>query len=258
VALFDSVGFSLASPLEQVTQLNSLSYSVNSAYAKLLERAVDINFSRTTTGDGFYIWNRNTSIQGNIDLYHFVQLILADNAIARSKGLPGATPELRTCFHVGSHYEFYQEEGLSPTTFSYIVGEVTIQLARMIAKALPGQILMGDFGMPMHDPDSGEVTWLNTVQFAERALDTLSDLDGVELSGDRVESIKCYLTGPSQGNGDYGINRYRIADKHGLIHDVYNAKVNISRDLKEPIFLGIRNVDMGRFPALQVTNIEPD
>ena len=55
VALFDIVGFSLLSPLDQVTQLNSLALSVNSAHAKMLNSDIFINFARTTTGDGFYI-----------------------------------------------------------------------------------------------------------------------------------------------------------------------------------------------------------
>ena len=37
VTLFDIVGFSLLTPFEQMTQLNSLSYSLNSAHSKMLE-----------------------------------------------------------------------------------------------------------------------------------------------------------------------------------------------------------------------------
>ena len=73
-------------------------------------------------------------------------LVLAENVIAlRGKAKSNITPLLRTCFHIGGHYEFCQSEGLSPTTFSYIVGDVTIELARMIGKAKPGQILVGGF-----------------------------------------------------------------------------------------------------------------
>ena len=60
VTLFDIVGFSLLTPFEQMTQLNSLSYSLNSAYSKLAGCGVEINFARTTTGDGYYVWNRDT------------------------------------------------------------------------------------------------------------------------------------------------------------------------------------------------------
>ena len=65
VVLVDIVGFSLLSPLEQVTQLNSLSYSVNAAHSRLMSKDIDINFARTTTGDGFYIWNRASNIRAN-------------------------------------------------------------------------------------------------------------------------------------------------------------------------------------------------
>ena len=99
VALFDIVGFSLLPPLEQVTQLNSLSFSVNSAYSKMLSKEIDLSFARTTTGDGFYIWNRDTSLQANINLYHFLHLVLADNAIAQSKSRGRTTPVLRTSGH---------------------------------------------------------------------------------------------------------------------------------------------------------------
>ena len=45
VTLFDIVGFSLLTPFEQMTQLNSLSYSLNSAHAKMLEADVNIDFA---------------------------------------------------------------------------------------------------------------------------------------------------------------------------------------------------------------------
>ncbi len=106
VTLFDIVGFSLFSPLEQVTQLNSLSYSVNAAHSKMLSKKIDISFARTITDDGFYIWNRDRSIQANINLYHFMHLVLADNAIARAKSSGNVTPLLRAAFRVGDHYGF--------------------------------------------------------------------------------------------------------------------------------------------------------
>ena len=92
VSLFDIVGFSLLTPFEQMMQLNSLSYSLNSAQSKLLTKRIGVDFSRTTTGDGFYIWNRNLSLEGNINLYHFMQLVLADNAIAHKKARRNTVP----------------------------------------------------------------------------------------------------------------------------------------------------------------------
>ncbi|MBT6094914.1 MAG: hypothetical protein HOH04_08530 [Rhodospirillaceae bacterium] len=246
VALFDIVGFSLYSPLEQVTQLNSLSYSVNSAYSKMLSKKIDISFARTTTGDGYYVWNRDRSVQANVNLYHFMHLVLADNALARAKSSHNTTPLLRACFHMGGHYEFYQSEGLSPTVYSYIVGDVTIELARMIDRALPGQILVGDFDAPMPDRASLHAQRINAVDFIERTQSTLSSLEGLTLSGDHITDIKCYLTGEKRDD-DFAIKRYSIADKHGRSRNVYNAKVNIYRKNAEPVFLGVQESDLGDF-----------
>jgi hypothetical protein len=244
VALFDIVGFSHYAPLEQAMQLNSLGYSVNTAYSKLLEREIKIQFVRSTTGDGFYIWNRNRSLHANVDLYHFMHLVLADNAVARSKTQNKTVPMLRTCFHVGGHYEFYQSEGLNPTTFSYIVGDVTIELARMIEQARPGQILMGSFQLQCDDSQSIQI---DTVDFIESAQDRLSSLSSLVLGGDSIESIKCYLTGSRKVDGSYGNDQYLIKDKHGYTRYVYNAKVNIHRKNSEPIFLGIQNSNLSGF-----------
>jgi hypothetical protein len=244
VTLFDIVGFSLLTPFEQMTQLNSLSYSLNSAHAKMLEQDIGINFARSSSGDGFYIWNRDHGLEANVNLYHFMHIVLADNAIARSKAVSRAVPRLRACFHVGSCYEFHQAEGLNPTIHDFIVGEVTIELARMIEAAMPGQILVGEFVAELPEQGFGEEEAqldLDAVTFLQRAQGNLSKLSGLELSGEKVTAIKCYLTGERQENGEFSIRRLRITDKHGLSRTAYNAKVNIYRELADPILLGIED-----------------
>jgi len=244
VTLFDIVGFSLHTPFEQMTQLNSLSYSLNSAHAKMLELDVGINFARSSSGDGFYIWNRDHGIEANVNLYHFMHLVLADNAIARSKSAGNSVPRLRACFHVGSCYEFHQAEGLNPTVHDFIVGDVTIELARMIEAALPGQILVGDFMADLSDQfnhaQDSQVN-LDAVAFLQRAQGNLGKLSGLELSGERVTAIKCYLTGERLESGEFNIRRLNIKDKHGLTRSAYNAKINIYRDAAQPILLGIED-----------------
>ncbi len=247
VALFDAVGFSLYSPLEQVTQLNSLAFSVNSAYSKLLDKQINIRFARTTTGDGFYIWNRAAGIDDAVDLYHFMHLVLADNAIAQTKSKANTVPLLRACFHVGPHYEFYQSEGLSPTTFSYIVGDVTIELARMIENAKPGQILIGDFQVPIRNETDDTVSTVDTIQFIERAQNNLSSLEGLALSGEEIDSLKSYLTGASDVDQSFNIKKYKITDKHGLTRNAFNAKLNIYRNEADPLFLGLQDSDLVDF-----------
>jgi hypothetical protein len=245
VTLFDIVGFSLLTPFQQMTQLNSLSYSLNSAHAKMLEQDVNIDFARSSSGDGFYVWNRDVGLEASVNLYHFMHIVLADNAIARSKSMAKSVPRLRACFHVGSCYEFHQAEGLNPTTHDFIVGDVTIELARMIDAALPGQILVGDF---MTDIESHTETGtlmvepnVDAVTFLERAQGNLAQLSGMVLSGDRISAIKCYLTGERLGEDDFNIRKLTITDKHGLQRTAFNAKVNIYRDAAQPILLGIQD-----------------
>jgi hypothetical protein len=245
VTLFDIVGFSLLTPFEQMTQLNSLAYSLNSAHARMLEQDVNIDFARSSSGDGFYIWNRDDGLEASVNLYHFMHIVLADNAIARSKSVTKAVPRLRACFHVGSCYEFHQAEGLNPTTHDFIVGDVTIELARMIDAALPGQILVGDFMTSIEShTDTGTLQIdpnVDAVTFLERAQGNLSQLSGMDLSGERVTAIKCYLTGEHIGDGQFSIRRLTIKDKHGLSRVAFNAKVNIYREAAQPILLGIQD-----------------
>lgn len=244
VVLIDAVGFSLRSPLEQVAMLNSMSYSMNSAYRQLLSKDVEVNFARTTTGDGFYIWNRARTMEANIALYQLAMLILADNAVARRKAKRFPVPMLRVAFHVGSHYEFYQVEALSPTTFGYIVGQVTIELSRMIEQALPGQILLGDFNIEMSDGSKDGIRRYSTLDFVDRTVRQLEQLKGLVVAEDQIEDIRCYLTGRAMPDGKFLVSRYKIFDKHGKSRFVYNAKINIHRRQAEPIFLGIQHQDL--------------
>ncbi|HWQ39956.1 MAG TPA: hypothetical protein VNM24_15340 [Burkholderiales bacterium] len=256
VMLLDAVEFSLQPPLDQMAMLNSLSYSVNSAYQQLLSKDIHVNFARTTTGDGFYIWNREPGPAGNVALYKLMMMILADNAIAQRKASSAWVPRLRAAFHIGEHYEFHQVDGLNPTTFSYIVGQVTIDLSRMIEKALPGQILLGDFETGDHGkPGPGRH---DTLDFVERTAATLEQLKGLAVSGGHIEQIRCYLTGKSLGGGRYLVNRYHIRDKHGTTRVVYNAKINIHRDNAEPIYLGIQSDDLWAFASTKVEAVNRD
>lgn len=247
VCLFDIVGFSLLPPFEQMMQLNSLSYSLNAAQSKLLTKRIGVDFSRSTTGDGFYVWNRDLTLEGNINLYHFMQLALADNAIAHKKAQHNTVPRLRACFHVGSSYEFHQSEGLNPTLYNYIVGDVTVDLARVIERAMPGQILVGDFRaeMPTDASSATEARIVESPDFMDLAMRNVEQLAGIELSGERVDAIRSYLTGTKLANGEFTVRRITVIDKHGIARRVYNAKVNIYRNNAEPILLGIEDRSLG-------------
>lgn len=224
VLLFDIVEFSLYTPFEQASQLNSLSYSLNSAYNKLLARGIEINFARTTTGDGYYIWNRNLGPDANRDLFYFMLLVVADNAVARAASRGNTVPVIRTAYHVGGHYELYQAEGVNPSVFSYIVGDVTIELARMVDLAQGEQILLGDFEAERED-NSLTTAAVATPEFVSACDRGLSATVGVQLSGKTVDSMSCHLT---EHPDEEGIpRRFRIIDKHGLSRHAYNLELSI-------------------------------
>ena len=253
--LFDIVGFSLRSPLEQVTLLNSLAYSINVAHSMAMSRNLRIDLGRTTTGDGFYVWNRDDGISADLNLFYLMMLTLADNALARAQGGARTTPALRTSYHVGSHYEYYQAEGLNPAISGFIVGDLTIELARMIGKAMAGQVLIGNFTRPDAEGATsggkGGMRTVSTPAFIARAQEQLDQLADIPLAGERVSAIKVYLTGARVSRDRFTIRKYRIADKHGLHRDVFNAKVNIYRGAADALYLGLENKELDRFDAEQ-------
>ena len=118
---------------------------------------------------------------------------------------------------------------------------------------MPGQILVGDFLAELQssslDEEESQVH-LDAVTFLERAQGNLAKLSGLELSGEKVSAIKCYLTGERLESGEFSIRKLQIKDKHGLSRTAYNAKVNIYRELAQPILLGIedKKLDTGSVP----------
>jgi hypothetical protein len=230
VLLFDIVDFSLYTPFEQASQLNSLSYSLNSAYNKLLAHGIEINFARTTTGDGYYIWNRDLGPTANQDLFVFMLLVVADNAVAQAASRGNTVPEIRTGYHIGGHYELYQAEGVNPSVFSYIVGDVTIELARMLDLAQANQLLIGEF----HCEQAGwgsdtvkSITAVSAASFVNACNRVLPALHGIPLSGKNIDAMSCHLTEGVGQDGQSRPRRFRIVDKHGLPHYAYNLQIEI-------------------------------
>ena len=253
VILLDIVGFSLLAPLEQMAQINSLENSINIARARMQQRGVAVDLAHSSTGDGCYIWNRLKGLDSDLDLCSLLMLVLADNAIACTKGKRNLVPRLRAGFTVGSHWSYSQVAGANGLGADYIVGDATIALARLLEKALPGQILIGDFTRPDGDDAQKEV---DTMAFIARSQRMLDRLLGIELSGERVSGIRCYLTGPPAGKGRFEVARHSVRDKHGLRHTAFNAKMNIHRIGGGPIYLGIQASELDAFDA-SITVIRP-
>jgi hypothetical protein len=241
VLLFDIVDFSLHTPFEQASQLNSLSYSLNSAYNKLSAQGVEVNFSRTTTGDGYYIWNRDLGAHANRDLFLFMLLVVADNAVARAASKGNTAPVVRTGYHIGGHYEMYLAEGVNPSGFSYIVGDVTIELARMLDRALPSQVLIGEFhceqaGQPASKSES--IAPVSAEIFINACSLGLASFRGIPLSGKGIQNIACGLTEGVETDGQRRPRRFRVVDKHGLSRFVYNLQIDIALEGAE-LHLGL-------------------
>jgi hypothetical protein len=242
VVLLDIVDFSLFRPLEQVTQIHSLSASLNWAHSRLQHRQIDVSFARSTTGDGFYIWNRDGGPRANINLYHLMHLTLANNALQRRSAPPRSVPEVKTAFHIGSYYDIYLSEGLRPAADSVIVGTVTVELGRILGVARPGQILVGDFSVYPPEVEAAEAKVpVNSVAFIDAVQPTLSELQGIELLGDRLLDIRSYLTGPPLRRDAFDISRFKVIDKHQRSRVVYNAKVNIVAEHGRPVYLGLQH-----------------
>ncbi|GAB5450694.1 MAG: hypothetical protein Hals2KO_10220 [Halioglobus sp.] len=244
VLLFDIVDFSLFTPFEQASQLNSLSYSLNSAYNKLMSQGIEINFARTTTGDGYYVWNRDLGPSANQDLFVFMLLVVADNAVARAASHGNTVPVVRTGYHIGGHYELYQAEGVNPSVFSYIVGDVTIELARMLDLAQANQILVGEF----HCEQAGwgnsavkSITSVSATTFVSACNRALGTLKGLQLSSKDIHSMSCHLSEVQDQDGQTRPRRFRIVDKHGLARYAYNLEIEIDLD-GQPLSLGLDNV----------------
>ena len=232
VMLFDIVGYSKLDPLHQIGQLNSLEYCINSAHRRLLGWGVKVDLARSTTGDGFYVWNRSVGLVAEVSLLILLLMVLAENELERAQERHGLVPLLRSCFSVGRHYAYYQIEGLSPRGYDYIVGDVTITLARLIQKTETGQLLIGDFARPRSD--SGTET-IGTPAFVSQTDKYFRKLIGREFNGVQISDLGLTLTaGP-----DRKLEKLVIGDKHGLNHTAYNAVARVYRGGQIPLMIGM-------------------
>lgn len=165
-------------------------------------------------------------------------LALCENALERERDTASLAPIVRTCIHLGGHYSCYQMGRLAPTDRDYIVGELTITLARMSEVALPGQILLGNF---LRQSDDGEDRTIGPSNFISEGTAFFERLKGTNLSGQRVAQIKTYLTGDQVDEGRFYVDKLNFKDKHDKSISAFNAKANLYRVDGEAIFLGLQH-----------------
>ncbi len=232
VMLFDIVGYSKLDPLHQIGQLNSLEYCINVAHRRLMGWGVKVDLARSTTGDGFYVWNRSVGLVAEVSLLILLVMVLGENELERTQERHGLVPLLRACFSVGRHYAYYQIEGLSPRGYDYIVGDVTITLARLIQKTETGQLLIGDFVRPKTE---GGVDMIDTPAFVSQTDRYFRKLVGREFNGVSITDLGLSLTTWR----DKSLEKLVIGDKHGLNHAAYNAVARLYRGGQVPLLIGL-------------------
>ena len=109
------------------------------------------------------------------------------------------------------------------------------------------KIMVGDFLSDMHGRDTVGTREFSSIKFIEKTQQSLSNLQGLVLSGDVINSIQFYLTGQRNTDCGFGVKQYLLHNKHGLTRHIYNAKVNIYRQQAGPIYLGVQDKEMQKF-----------
>ena len=252
VTLFDIVNFSMYSAFDQITQLTILSHYINSAAAQCRKLDLPIDLALSTTGDGFYVWNRKEGLEADMALYATTMLALYHNYAARQLAKTESVPQLRTCVNFGAPFEYFQAAGGASGFSNYIVGEVTISLARILDIALSRQVLIGS---QVRELDERDQEWrellgassIDTPTFVAVAQSRLEKLVGLAGPGGKISEVKSYLTGDRIIDVEYAINRYCVEDKHALEHRCFNAKFNVTIETGEVVHVGLMNSELGAF-----------
>ncbi len=255
VALFDIVSFSLYEPAEQVVLVNVLSHYIRLAGAHCRAMGMPVSLRMTTTGDGFYVWNSTYGLQGDVGLFCSILLVLGYTYAARgiADGEAITVPRLRCGIHFGSHYEFYQGGSSSLESGGYVVGDVTINLARILSKALAGHFLVGSYTRTLEDadveafPQLAGIPSLDTLGFMGLAQEGVRKLIGGPFPGGKIESSSVFFTGPRMDDKAFRMRKYYVNDKHGLVHGCYNARVTLKASNGSTINFGLRDEELGKF-----------
>jgi hypothetical protein len=254
VALFDIVSFSIHSPFKQITQISVLSHYIRLAARRISGLGMKIDLCMTTTGDGFYIWNAHEGLDNDVALFCTAMLALAYNNAARELAETQSVPRLRCAVHFGDHYEYFQAGGMDGEGGSFIVGDVTINLARIISAAGTNQLLIGSYkraleGVDQSWQDQYGVESMDTTLFMALAQEQLVRLVDLPIPGGRISKVAAYLTGPRISDTVFSIKRYYVIDKHGLEHPCFNAKFNVGISDTNTIYFGLLERDLADFKA---------
>lgn len=257
VALFDIVQFSHHSAFVGISQINILSFHANLAASHVTAAGLPIDLNMSTTGDGFYIWNRNEGLAADLALFYVTGLVLAYNQFALDDQPHNALPVLRCCFGFGEHYEYYQASGSKPDSRGFIVGDVTIDLDRLISSALPKQLLIASRIRPNDAPGGNDSLIENAPRidmpmFFNFAQQNASVLKESPIGNGRIADIRVALTGDALSEHEHTIRKYEVIDKHGFSHRCFNATFDVRDSLGMEINTGLPAESLIDFGALHI------
>jgi len=252
VALVDICGFTTTTSPRQLAQLLSLTRAAHSAYLRLkgASTAADyeaghelpLDFCRSTTGDGYYIWNSVFGQHGDAAVLALLLQIMSVIEQRRAEPREG-TVRIRAAFTVGEIYQF-EDQGIQRdgrAISQYIVGPATNYLARVLTDARPGQLLLGDFGRRAAGDEGAEI---GPQELLDEALDMLRfglDSDLADRSG------ACFIPD----------HKLRIVDKHGQTHYCYNVGAHIPNRIGESRFVQPVGLTVDETPALDGFTFRP-
>src|SRR5258708_35009265 len=128
--------------------------------------------------------------------------------LRRRVKIASALPTIRSAISIGSHYSYRQPNRDGTRDTEYIVGDVTISLARLMQHTAAEQIMIGEFQRP--DDATGEV--LTADNFVQLVAQRLSEIKGLYVLGNPLQRFALYLTAPRQADGDFSIQQLRIVD----------------------------------------------
>lgn len=240
VILIDIVGFSRFSPEEQACQLATLEFALNIAAEAAREQGLELELGKSTTGDGFYVWNRCKGFAADVNLLAALVLFLTYLSLLRRRvKIAAAVPTIRTAVSIGSHYSYRQPDREGRRDAEYIVGDVTISLARLMVQAAAEQIVIGEFQRP--NDQTGET--LSSDRFVQAVADRVAEMKELSILGNPLQRLAFYLTGPKLADGSFGIQKLRIVDKHGFEHTGYNGKINVFLQSGETFYCGLQHGD---------------
>ncbi len=245
ISLFDIVGFSKYEPFDKITLITMLSHHILVAAERCRKLELPVEVSMTTTGDGFYVWNDRVGLGADVALYTVTMLALIYNYAALGVARNAAVPNLRCCVAFGEHYEYFQHRADARDPLCFLVGDVTIDLARMMTAAVDNQILVGSHRRRAKD---GRI--IDTPAFVARAQSGLDRLIGTHVPGGEIAAIKSYLTGERVMDDDFTVKRYSVVDKHDRHHRCFNAKLNVTDRSGKEVFIGCLDRDLDGFAAL--------